>query len=201
MSFFLYRYLQSVHPIWHKKTMNKVKTNLMFTFAWLSGFIWKIPTVIGTSSTVGNCLTVHKWSNPSVERAVGVLGIVLQYFLPLGLLIFFCARILMVLKQRSVGNNQVKSQGQQNVMKTLILVAVAFIVCYTPNHLLFLQFNLGGSIKIRGWLYYTTVVLVFVNACINPLVCILSYKECRNRICGAFRRNQMSTSTEESPQT
>ena len=174
----------------------------MFTFAWLSGFIWKIPTTVPTSGVVnGKCLIVHTWPSLSVQRGVGVLGIVVQYFLPLGLLIFFYARILMVLKQRGAGNNQVKSQGQQNVIKTLSLVAVAFIVCWTPNQLLFLQFNLGGSINFRGWLYYTTVVLVFVNACINPLVCILNYKECRNRIIGAFRRNQVSTSSEVSPQT
>ena len=107
----------------------------------------------------------------------------------------------MVLKQKSAGNNQVKSQGHQNVIKTLILVSVAFIVCWTPSQLLFLQFNLGRSINDRGWLYYTTVVLVFVNSCINPLVCILNYKECRNRIFGVLRKNQVSTSTEEIPQT
>ena len=102
----------------------------------------------------------------------------------------------MVLKQRSARNNQVQSQGQQNVIKTLILVGVAFIVCWTPNELLFFQFNLGGTIQWEGWLYYTTVVLVFVNSCINPLVCMLNYKECRQRLVGVFRRNVVAPITE-----
>ena len=142
----------------------------------LSGFIWKMPTNVATSTMVrGKCggMNTYTWPSPSVGRGVRVLGIVVEYILPLGLLIFFYTRILMVLKQKSAGNQQVKSQGQQNVIKTLILVTVAFIICWMPNQLLFLQFNLGGSINDRGWLYYTTVVLGFVNSCINPLVCIV----------------------------
>ena len=102
----------------------------------------------------------------------------------------------MVLTQRNTGNNQVKSKGQKNVIKTLILVGVSFIVCWTPNELLFFQFNLGGTIQWEGWLYHTTVVLVFVNSCINPLVCMLNYKECRQRLVGVFRRNLVAPITE-----
>ena len=168
----------------------------MFAFAWLSGFIWKIPTGVPTAGVVNGRCQVSLWPSISVQRGVGIIVIILEYFIPLGLLIFFYARILMVLKQRSAGNNQVKSQGQQNVTKTLILVGVAFTVCWTPNDLLFFQFNLGGTIQWGGWLYYTTVVFVFVNSCINPLVCLLNYKECRQRLVGVFRRNLVAPITE-----
>ena len=169
----------------------------MFAFAWLSGFIWKIPTDVPTSGVVNRrCRVVSLWPSISIQRGIGITVIVLEYFIPLGLLIFFYARILMVLTQRNAGNNQVKSKSQKNVIKTLILVGVSFIVCWTPNELLFFQFNLGGTIQREGWLYYTTVVLVFVNSCINPLVCMLNYKECRHRLVGVFRRNLVAPITE-----
>ena len=176
--------------------MTKTNSRLMFAFAWISGFIWNVPMIVSTSGVIdGVCYTVGLWPSVEIQHAVGILGILVQYFIPLGILIFAYARILMTLKKANAstaGTIRASVKGQQNVIKTLLSVSLVFLLCWTANQLIFLYFNFGGDIDFDGYLYHISVILVFTNTCINPFVYLLRYKQCRSALANVFIRNQVS---------
>ena len=207
------RYVQIVHPIWHKNVITDCKVRLMFVAAWLSGFVWNVPMIISTTGIRNSeCVGVGLWPNVQIQHGVGILGIILQYFIPLGVLIFSYTRILMILKkkrnvtnlivvQNSQGQGQVHEKGQQNVIKTLVMVSVAFVACFTMNQMLFLYHNLGGYLDFTSFMYHASVILVFLNCCINPFVYMIKYKHFRKGLADIFNRNnqvsvQMDDTTE-----
>ena len=57
----------------------------------------------------------------------------------------------------------------RNVLITSLMVCCGFVVCWTPNAILFILNFVGGSVNFSGWFYQFSVVLVFASSCINPL--------------------------------
>jgi len=58
------------------------------------------------------------------------------------------------------------------------MICCGFIVCWTPNEILILLSFLGGyNLDFTSWYYHLTVVLVFINSCINPFIYAIKYHE------------------------
>jgi len=63
-------------------------------------------------------------------------------------------------------------------MVTSLMVCCGFVVCWTPNEILvLLAFLVGYPVDFTSWYYHFTVVLVFTNSCINPLIYAAKYRE------------------------
>ena len=196
------RYLQIVHPIWHKNQMSRCKAKLMLMFAWISGFFWKFSTVLPTSKVEdGECKSMHFWPSEIVQHFVGVLGIILQFFVPLGILIYTYTKIILVLNKKVYpqpsnaepsSNNQSSNRAQRNVIKTLIMISVAFVLCWIINQIMFLYYNLGGSLNFSGYLYHISVILVFLNCCINPFVYMCKYDQFKRGVVKLVNHNQVT---------
>ena len=67
-------------------------------------------------------------------------------------------------------------RAQKNLLKTLVLVSSSFVVCWSWNALFFLVANLGYRV-VYGHFYHFTVVMVFLNSCVNPFIYICQYRE------------------------
>ena len=81
--------------------------------------------------------------------------------------------------------------AKRNTIKTLVLVAVFFIICWTGNQVWVLLFNVGYKVEFDSEAYQFLVFMVCVNCTINPFIYILQYKEyqealktliCKNRL-------------------
>jgi len=57
------------------------------------------------------------------------------------------------------------------------MVCCGFIVCWSPNEILFCLSNVGYPVDFGGWFYHLTVVLVNINSCINPFIYAIKYRE------------------------
>ena len=202
------RYLQIVHPVWHKNQMTTCIAKGMLAFAWLSGFVWKLPTVLATSRVVdGVCYSMAFWPSELMQNAVGILGIIFQFFLPLGILIFTYTKIILVLKKTGPRPMQVavnehaptlaSNRAQKNVIKTLIMISVAFVLCWIINQIMFLFYNLGGSIDFNGYLYHISVILVFMNCCINPFVYMCKYEQFKKGVVKLLHQNKVTAQLDE----
>ena len=64
----------------------------------------------------------------------------------------------------------------RNVNFTLLAVIVGWSICITPNQLFFAIYNLGVPLTIYGRLHNSTIVMMLLNCCINPMIYMLKYE-------------------------
>jgi hypothetical protein len=77
------------------------------------------------------------------------------------------------------GSEKKLSRAQKNLTKTLLFVAVAFVVCWTPNQVFFLFLSLGFQIPGHQLIGPLSAGLCFANCCVNPFTYAIKYVEFR----------------------
>ena len=147
----------------------------------------------------GVCFLYAVWPSLLTSQIVAVVVVVVLVFLPASILIFVYGRIAWVLSRKA--NRDVISDinrednkdkivdasrelriknyelAKRNTIKTLVTVAVCFIICWTDNQVWFLLFNIGYEIQFDSVGYQVTVLMVCVNSTINPFIYLIQYKE------------------------
>ena len=66
---------------------------------------------------------------------------------------------------------------RRNITVTLFLLFIVYVLCWTPNQLTFLQFNIGGPLDFNGIWYHFTVVAAFLNTTVNPFIYALKHSQ------------------------
>ena len=69
------------------------------------------------------------------------------------------------------------SRAFRNVIKTLIVVFLVNVVCWTPAEFEYFIYNLGGNINFDSIFHKVSVVLILCNMICNPFVYCIQYKE------------------------
>jgi len=152
----LERFFAIVYPIWHKTTFTRSRPLISITIgsSWFIGLGYNLAYVIPISGITqsGDCTVYAIWPDSVTQEAVGVFTIVVQYLLPLFLLGYGYARMVLVLHRRvetagdgpghgtgpggvvkEVKRNESMAKARSNVIKTLALIACSFILCWTCN--------------------------------------------------------------------
>jgi len=76
----------------------------------------------------------------------------------------------------AAASSSVNAAGR-NAVVTSLMICCGFIVCWSSNQLYSIVSLFGGNVNFSTWLYHFTVVLVFVNSCINPFIYAAKYRE------------------------
>ncbi|XP_072036999.1 QRFP-like peptide receptor, partial [Amphiura filiformis] len=191
------RYLAIIHPIWYRQNFSRKHAWILATTSWLIAPIMQ--TIIGARKHVvgrGRCIYVCK---PEQRAIHGVLIFLWNFFIPLCIMTFLFIRIIVRLHEMKKTQNTAKSNNdaelqrkmlRKNVTKTLLTVFVLFVVCWTPEQITFLQFNLGGKLEFGGAWHTIALILATFNSAVNPVVYALrfkQYKEGLRSLC--FKRN------------
>nr|AKQ63061.1 orphan G-protein coupled receptor 56 [Platynereis dumerilii] len=176
------RYLAVVHPIWHKTSFSKTKATVLIALVWLFGPVWNASYMIVTSSNEdGVCAIYAIWPSITVRRFFGVLTVLLQYLIPLTFIIFAYGSIALKLYRKlksdgaAKGKDETIQRGMRNTVKTLVLVAICFVACWSWNQIYYLMMNLGFREDYSSNFYHFTVIAVFINSCVNPMIYALKY--------------------------
>src|SRR5207244_8521888 len=98
-----------------------------------------VPVMVTTYIILnGNCIG-GVWINQSEKLAYGVVTILGSYILPVTIFIYCYGRIALVIQGRAkvahnVGTTSLTNVGdkQKNVVKTMVLISVAFALCWLP---------------------------------------------------------------------
>ena len=201
----LEHYLSVVFPIFHKTAITKWQVIACIVLVWFTGPVLKFFVLIWPSGfRNGVCKTAALWPSKRAAVTGRALNLMIQFLLPL--VIMACCYIFMirVIRTRSVVGTfiedlaQVQSQdlaqgqipghgrGQlenkntyksKDILKTLAVVTLIFVACWTLNNVIFLLYIIG-SIKSLGFtLYHISVYLVFLNCCLNPIIYSAQYKD------------------------
>ena len=74
-------------------------------------------------------------------------------------------------------SSDTKARAKGKILKTAGLLSISFMTCWSFNQFYFLMYQLNvGSLSLNGTLYHFTVIMVFANCCINPLVYSINFE-------------------------
>ncbi len=208
------RYMEVVHPIRHKTWFTHKRAYQLIAVTWILGQVYNMVTTIPTSKLQdGVCINVNIWPSPAAKVVAGVSVFVLTYLLAVLIMIYCYTKMIISIhyrvtsnatlpKIRSVAEKQraeKMAKVRRNIIKTLILVGLCYIICWSLNQFQFLLFNLGHGLDFTSIFYHIGVYLVFMNSFINPLVYALQYRQfqiaTKKLLCKSVGRRIEDTST------
>ena len=76
--------------------------------------------------------------------------------------------------------------AKRNVVKTFAIVTACFFICYMPNRI-YIIMSTWGIITVFGNVFNITVIRVFLNCCIKPIIYIGKYDAFRMGLSMLFR--------------
>ncbi len=191
------RWLEVVHPIWHKVSFSRNKATVGIVFIWIFGPAWNASYMIVSSIVIdGQCAIYSYWPSPTVRKMFGVITVTLQFLIPLCILVFCYGAIVLALHRRikddvlgiKQGKESNLARGRRNTIKTLALVALCFVLCWSWNQMYYLMMNLGFPEDYESNFYHFTVIAVFLNSCVNPIIYSLKYDPFKKAARGLFRK-------------
>ena len=194
----LERYLNVVHPIWHKVHFNRNVAYGTIAFVVIVSFIHQCYTFIPTSGVVdGDCWLYYNFPSPTAQRMYGICVVTLRFFIPLIVFVYAYARIAYVIHKKVQQKESQSSQeaakekwtrGRRNAIKTMALVSVAYLLCMAINQIYFFSFNVGFPADYTSNFYHASVALVYLNSTINPFIYAAKYEQfnlaARKKFCG-----------------
>ena len=149
---------------------------------------------------------VQFWPSEEMRTAFAVVLVFIQFFGPVMVLIICYGKIVWVLTRRintdlmksksardssdNVSSSTVGtiSQGadtgkdkfqlaRRNTIKTLLIVACCFIICWSQNQIMYFVFNIGYDINFNTTYFQITVLMVFLNCTVNPFIYLIKYRD------------------------
>ena len=175
------RYLEIVHPVYHKVNFSQTKAVIAIACVWCCGPVYNFAYLLPTSEIInGVCYPFIIWPSKVIQRVVGVMTIIVQYFFPIFFMIYCYAKMIIALRMRIHPTSQVDNimaRARINVMKTLAIVSMTFVLCWTCNQVVFFLHLMGYPNDFGSAWYHFTVVAVLSNSCLNPFIYIAKYKQ------------------------
>ena len=132
----------------------------------------------------GVCYVYAFWPSVILSSVFGSVLVIIEYFLPLMILIYCYGRIIWVLTQRidsSIGSgesqNDIFQIARTNTVKTFFLISLCFAICWSGCQTLYLMVNIGYDIDFNSTFLKSAILVAFCNCTINPFVYLIKYKD------------------------
>ena len=177
------RYLKVVHPFWSKKHLKRWVVYAAMVFAWIGGILFVVPVSLLVSQVKDGSCFAHFEAQQS-ELIYHSFSIAIFFFLPLIVFVYCYGHIVFVMRRQmrvmaghtGEGSSQMSgSQAQSkrvkwNIIKTMIIVSVAYIICWSPMNVLHLyEITVGPTIYAVAALY-PALFLIYLYICMNPFI-------------------------------
>ena len=203
----LERYIAVIHPILYSQNFTG-RTAVMFAVtAWLLAPLMQV--ILGFlqfTFTDGECEFI--FLSFAAQATTGVILFLWDFFGPCIIMAFCFTRISIQFSRQAkrVGaaemsttttstvsttvqdnaaegntdNAPTKKSGRgRAITKTLVIVFLVYVICWSPDQFLFLQWNLGGYIDFGGVIHSLVVIMAMLNSACNPFIYALRYKKYR----------------------
>ena len=200
----LERFKVVANPISARAEVSTLKTKIKITLAWILAFLVIVPRFPGIEYSryhpaVGNYCTFH-WPNLVFSQVLYVIVFLLNYIMPLIVLVYTSTRIRQhlthqdrALNENMIGSNQkecIKKLDSRNrrSLRILLLVVVAFCICWTPHRVMYFIFQfLGGDSSMWNKGYFQIGVLLGLsNSFVNCILYAFMSDEFKMHFCTTF---------------
>ena len=132
----------------------------------------------------GVCHVYAFWPSVILSSVFGSVLVIIEYFLPLLILIYCYGRIIWALTQRmdsNIGGTQFQNDifqiARTNTVKTFFLISLCFAICWSGCQTLYLMLNIGYDIDFNSTFLKSAILVAFCNCTINPFVYLIKYKD------------------------
>ncbi|CAB3994094.1 neuropeptide FF receptor 1-like [Paramuricea clavata] len=178
------------------------KNYVYIGLAWFFGFARELPVLVGirytaTNATVGT--SCYYWPKQLPNIFIFSVLFISQYILPAGIFLVNFYRIKKRLNRldstlkTALGDRRqrlkiVKSKAR--TIRIVFIVLVTFLICWTPNNIMYLLFQYGDVSNVR-WssdYYQFGIILGFSSCCLNPFLYAFQSKEFRSHCRKVFRK-------------
>uniref|UniRef100_A0A3Q0T506 Oxoeicosanoid receptor 1 n=1 Tax=Amphilophus citrinellus TaxID=61819 RepID=A0A3Q0T506_AMPCI len=195
----IYRYFKVVHPHHRFNRMTKRQAVFVSVFVWLLVITPRVPMLaynhMKGSKNKTQCFffTSYKEASRAIIILVGMHRIltVMEFILPMAMLLFCSIRISMFLKERRMG----KPGKMRKAMRVCAAIVMVFMVCFLPTTVTTIGVWVIRS--YRPWdctAFYTftqlTIVslgLNFLNSALDPIVYVFSSSMFRKALVDAMK--------------
>ena len=202
MSITVERYLKVVHQFWSKRNLKRWMIHAAMVFAWIGGTLSEAPVVfVSTILQDGICLSFFVWESTAVRMIFHAWTVISYFFVPVIVFLFCYGRIVVVMRRQiramaahnvegSVRARASEIQSKRvkwNIVKTMIIVSAAFVVCWSPSTFYFVVVDsvnptITASDTYAG--YYATVFLNYLYICINPFIYAVKHEGVKEKLAG-----------------
>ena len=189
------RYKAVRKPLYYYSRQTSSKTYLFILAAWVMGFIIQLPYIIGivsvdSNATVGNHCS-YTWKNLTTITFVFIYTISLLYVVPALIFILNVYRTKVCMDRfdrelQASFDNEVQRlkviKRKRKTARVMLVVTLSFFVCWTPDNIMFLIFQYGGSkeLSYNSDIFQLGMMLGFLNSCLNPFLYGFQSKEFRS---------------------
>ena len=137
-------------------------------------YILAIVTIMGSSPAV----RIHP-ENPAGKRCsygkganlkvTGVVGFLMKSIIPFSIIAGLYLHIIYKMKTGSEVGRQHGDALRKKITKVAAIATLTLMLCWTPNQVTYLLFILGHATQGTTWMD-VSVLLVFFNSCVNPVL-------------------------------
>ena len=199
------RYVAVGFPNRYKRIFTQKNTVIIIACIWLFGFVLNTFGYYETFVVGGQC--VHIIVSANFQLFLGVAIFLVEYLIPMIIMLATNIRTIQLLQKQanafhgSEGKSspaETMLQARRRVVYMLLIVIIAFIICWSPDQVAFLGFNLG-IVPFEfafGDLYRAFIALAFSNSCLNPVIYIITNRNFRQAFFDLLpSRNRSSASS------
>ncbi|XP_006817319.1 galanin receptor 2a-like [Saccoglossus kowalevskii] len=191
------RYMAIVYPFRYIAFYTSGKRAcLIFAFIWVMCLLFKSINIPRIESDDGECIRVIVYTAME-NKIIAILSFLIEYFIPLFLMSFAYMHIIVVLNSKIIriapgmpnppkDDHDSMNVARRNVVKTLLLVAMAFAVLWAPNQIYYFISSINTNIVPNKVFHNVTVIVAFCNCCVNPVIYALKYRQFRSGMKTAF---------------
>ncbi|XP_041485010.1 somatostatin receptor type 5-like [Lytechinus variegatus] len=184
------RYIAVTHPIYFNRILTRRRVSEVVVIIWICAVMACIPSVFITGVDQVNRRCIVKRLSPDVQTAYAFYVTIVQLFIPA--IIMAVTQTLIAIKlnaqsKRFEGSKSYHLAASRAIIKMMLTVIIAYIICWTPNRFLLLittLFRIQTTTKRR--ISEGFVVLAAINSSINPLIYSIRYQEFRQAVRDLF---------------
>ena len=88
--------------------------------------------------------------------------------------------------------------ARRNTIKTLLIVGLCFIICWSQNEVMYFMYNCEYDIDFSTTYFQFTILMIFLNCTVNPFIYLIKYKDYQKALRTFFHCNKKHESDSSS---
>nr|XP_054772826.1 galanin receptor 2b-like [Lytechinus pictus] len=209
----LERYYAIVFPLHYHSRTKSTKLACLVALPWLSGFAYQ-QNLMWFSQTDNDSCNLFQFPNDEARTGFAFGAMFLELVLPIAVMAFVYTSLTRKLRStmeekfhkrtkenpRSTSESKTRKAGRvdhrrtarRNIIKVMLTVSLFFIICWTPNQVLYTAFCFGYNLDFNGFLYTFSVFIAFGNMWINPFIYSFQYRRFQKGLKKVFCKKRRS---------